>query len=78
MPKPDQVVRSRGDGRVELWFQGREGRVVDRVVKTRSQWWTRLVIMLEELVRRRRATLILLPQGWEVWVRGDREPVKYE
>ena len=78
MPKPDLVIRSRQDGRLELWFQGREGRVIDRVVKTRSHWWTRLVIMLEELVARRRATLILLPQGWEVWVRGNRERVKYE
>jgi len=77
MPKPDLVIRSRQDGRLELWFQGRRGRVIDRVVKTRGHWWPRLVIMLEVMVRRGQASLVLLPEGWEVWVPADRERVTY-
>ena len=78
MPKPDQIVRSRSDGRLEVEFRGGQGRVVERVLRTRSRCWPKLVIMLEELVARRGATLILIPRGWEVWVRGNRERVKYE
>jgi len=75
--KLDQVVRSRWDGRLEVWFLGRGDRIIDRMLVTRSRWWPRLVIMLEVMVRRGQASLVLLPGGWEVWVPADRVRVTY-
>ena len=77
MARPEVVVRSGVDRRMRFSFRRADGFVVERVVRLRGQWWVKLVIMLERLVARRRAYLVLLPGGWEVWVPADRGPVGY-
>ena len=76
MPKPYQTVTSQTDGRLLLTFHHRHGHIVERVVRPRSVWWLKLFVILQFLVRRDRAHLLLLPERWMVTVDGGRMPVR--